>query len=91
MKSGLLWFYRGDVSENIIQALSRYKEKFGTNANMVYLSAQDAPGEKLTALQVEFKKRGVEIKTKQTIMSKHLFLGVIETAEEKNEAEPLSV
>lgn len=91
MKSGLLWLYKGDVTENIRQALARYKEKFGTDANMVYLSAQDAPGEKLTALQVEFEKCGVGIKTKQTIMPKHLFLGVIETAEAKNEAESLSV
>lgn len=78
MKSGLLWYYKGDIVENIPVALDRYKERYNSLPNMIYMSDKDISIEKLEQLRAEMAQRGVSVETKSTVLPHHLFIGVCE-------------
>lgn len=83
MKSGLLWYYKGDVMENIALALGRYGEKFGSTPNMVFMSEGDGTETVLAAAREKFPS--VQFDTKKNIMPKHLFVGVREETAPTNQ------
>lgn len=83
MKSGLLWYYKGDVLENVELAIGRYREKFGATPNMVFMYEGDGTETVLAAAREKFPN--VQFGTKKTIMPKHLFVGVREETAPTNQ------
>ncbi|MBI4675592.1 MAG: hypothetical protein HY741_28440 [Chloroflexi bacterium] len=72
MKSGLLWYdaSANDITAKIMQAATRYQQKFGVKPDTCFVNPHDVP-------QVE-KVQGIQIKSKATIMPNHLWLGITE-------------
>lgn len=71
MKSGLLWY---DASQNTIdvkiqQAAKRYQEKFGAAPNLAFVNPKDIKDPAVRVLNIT-------IKTKETIMPNHVWLGI---------------
>jgi len=85
MTSGLLWYdSKSPLAQTIAHAAKRYREKFGYAPDTAYINADIAP-DALTALRDTFTPQGIEIKTKQTILPNHVWLGVSVAREPVNQ------
>lgn len=70
MKWGLLWYddSANDITVKIMRAAARYQEKFGVMPDTCFVNPKDVP----PAASVQ----GIHIKSKNTIMPNHVWLGV---------------
>jgi len=85
MTSGLLWYdSKSPLAQTIAHAAKRYREKFGYAPDTCFINA-DTPPETLAALRAMFEPQGLDIKTKNTIMPKHVWLGVSVAREPVNQ------
>ncbi len=76
MKSGLLWYdaSANDITAKILQAATRYQQKFGVKPDTCFVNPRDVPKvEKVLA-----HGHSIQVKTKATIMPNHIWLGVSE-------------
>lgn len=72
MKSGLLWYDASskDMDAKILQAATRYQQKFGVKPDTCFLNPGDVPKARPVP--------GIQIHPKATIMPNHIWLGVSE-------------
>jgi len=72
MKIGMLWFdndAKADLTEKIHRAVEYYKHKYGCDPNVCFVHPS-------MVATTENKTEGVELRTSQSVLPNHLWLGV---------------